>query len=259
MKPLYLKLKGFKGIKYGLGKDALELDLRGYSGEVCLAGPNGSGKSTVLQNMHPYLLMPDRTRTYSQNAFSYYDECFLENSSKELIWEFDGKTYLSLVEINPVIKKTKAFLYLYDENGVPRVFPQCQDGSVESYIEMIEKILGSSFLFFTTVFRSQDAMKLSALSRSQLQNIFQELCGLGILELYIEKARLAKSLVESEIRVRESELESLNKQLQEIPEITSSIERIKNQIVELQKAQQQKQKQHEELQETLKLLEIQLK
>ena len=51
MKPISLTLKGFKGIRDGLGREAIELDLEALTGDaqlVALLGRNGRGKSTLL-------------------------------------------------------------------------------------------------------------------------------------------------------------------------------------------------------------------
>src|SRR5215470_8378619 len=59
MQPLVLTLKGFRGIRDGLGRDELELDfeqLAGNAALVAIAGSNGRGKSTILDNMTPYPL-----------------------------------------------------------------------------------------------------------------------------------------------------------------------------------------------------------
>jgi exonuclease SbcC len=56
MQLLSLTLNGFRGIRDGLGLDALTLDFEALCGDaelVAIVGANGRGKSTVLDNMHP--------------------------------------------------------------------------------------------------------------------------------------------------------------------------------------------------------------
>jgi len=53
MQPLSLTLKGFRGIRDGLGRDALTLDFErpADSAElVAIAGANGRGKTTVMDS-----------------------------------------------------------------------------------------------------------------------------------------------------------------------------------------------------------------
>ena len=57
MKILYVKLVGYIGIYYGLGKQELELDLsKGYNRITVITGQNASGKSSLMQALH---ILPD--------------------------------------------------------------------------------------------------------------------------------------------------------------------------------------------------------
>ena len=56
MQPLSLTLKGFRGLRDGLGLDALTLDFERLTDGaelVAIAGVNGRGKTSVMDNMHP--------------------------------------------------------------------------------------------------------------------------------------------------------------------------------------------------------------
>jgi exonuclease SbcC len=56
MQPLTLTLKGFRGIRDGLGCDLLSLDFERLADGaqlIAIAGANGRGKTTVMDNMHP--------------------------------------------------------------------------------------------------------------------------------------------------------------------------------------------------------------
>ena len=55
-RPLVLTLTGFKGIRSGLGRDTITLDVDALAGDatlVAIAGANGRGKTTVMDNLHP--------------------------------------------------------------------------------------------------------------------------------------------------------------------------------------------------------------
>ena len=55
-RPLALTLTGFKGIRSGLGRDTIRLDVEALAGDatlVAIAGANGRGKTTVMDNLHP--------------------------------------------------------------------------------------------------------------------------------------------------------------------------------------------------------------
>ena len=67
MIPETLHLKGFAGIRAGLGRDELSLDLVQLAGDaelVAFAGPNGTGKTTVMDNLQPYRLLPSRASSF---------------------------------------------------------------------------------------------------------------------------------------------------------------------------------------------------
>jgi len=56
VQPLSLRLRGFRGIRSGLGRDTITLDLEALVGDaqlVAIAGSNGRGKTTVMDNLHP--------------------------------------------------------------------------------------------------------------------------------------------------------------------------------------------------------------
>jgi len=56
MQPLSLTLKGFRGIRDGLGLDVLTLDFERLADGaqlVAIAGANGRGKSTVMECAQP--------------------------------------------------------------------------------------------------------------------------------------------------------------------------------------------------------------
>ena len=56
MKIHSLSLRGFRGIRDGMGRDLLELDfdrLVPDAALVAITGANGRGKTTVMDNLHP--------------------------------------------------------------------------------------------------------------------------------------------------------------------------------------------------------------
>ena len=80
------RVKGFKGIRDGLGRDELSLDFERLADGaelVALAGANGRGKTTVMDNMHPFLIMPSRAAVAGPGGFSYYDHVYLPENEKD--------------------------------------------------------------------------------------------------------------------------------------------------------------------------------
>ena len=91
MRPLRNKLRKFKGIRSGLGLEEVEFDLEELYGLIALIGDNGKGKSTLLQNMHPYRLMPDKVKTYSPKACNIYNETFVRDACRDFHFMMNGE------------------------------------------------------------------------------------------------------------------------------------------------------------------------
>ena len=119
MQLLSLTLKGFRGIRDGLGLDALTLDFEALCDGaelVAIVGANGRGKTTVLDNMHPYLTMPSRASAAGAGGFSYYDHVFLPESEKDLVWALEGRSYRSQIVIRlNGRRRTEAFLFVLSD------------------------------------------------------------------------------------------------------------------------------------------------
>jgi len=203
MKPIKLTLRGFKGIRAGMGLEELVLDLTTLpaKGLIAICGSNGSGKTTITDNLHPYRLMPYKLREskdWSPNAFSYYDQCYGRDAMKELIFEVGGCVYRSLLLIDAEKRKQECYLFR-DESGLQWNNPNqsawvpynesVKDGKTRDYDAAIEELVGSPSLFFTSVFRAQEARKLSSYPRSEILGIVTELLDLDHIRQQGEKAQ----------------------------------------------------------------------
>src|SRR6218665_822405 len=160
MQPLMLTLKGFRGIRDGLGFPQLTLDLERLAGDaqlIAIAGPNGSGKTTVMDNLTPYNLLASRAAVGALGGLSYYDHVYLPESMKDLVWAHEGRSYRSQIVIRlNGRRKTEAFLHHLDDDGSwrPVVLEDgtLSDGRIESYTACVEHICGSAETFFTSLF-----------------------------------------------------------------------------------------------------------
>jgi len=186
MRLVYAKLSGFKGIKRGLGLDALEIDFDKLpqKGLIAFAGQNGCGKTTTLDNIHPFRVAPSRSGN------SFYDLCEGE-AIRDLVFEHEGKVYRSLILISSDKKKQEAYLYRKDDGGQwAAVNP---DGKTTTYDEAIENLLGSEKLFFLSTFRAQNAKPLSAHTKGELKGIFEDLLMLDDIRAKGDRAREVKN------------------------------------------------------------------
>ena len=102
MQPLKLTLKGFRGIRDGLGLEEITLDLERLADGaelIAIAGANGSGKTTIMDNLTPYNLLPSRAATAGPGGFTFYDHVYLPESVKDLTWAHEGRCYRSQIVI----------------------------------------------------------------------------------------------------------------------------------------------------------------
>jgi exonuclease SbcC len=219
MKPLSLRLKGFRGIRDGLGLDEVTLDLQALPADaqlVALAGANGKGKSTLMDNLHPYTVMPSRAGADGLGAFSYYDHLCASEAEKELVWEHDGRRYRTHMVFRTSGKR-KAEAYLFeqpiecsDERASARAHEgdapwtpvrtadgTVSDGKMETYERCVEAVLGSAQTFFTSVFSAQGKRQISALRNGEVKSLLADLLNLDDIrqtgQRASETARLLKA------------------------------------------------------------------
>jgi exonuclease SbcC len=210
MKLLNLKLRGFKGIKSGMGVDEVVIDFSALpDGLIAITGENGAGKTTILDNMHPFRLMPYKLRKspgWSPAAFSFYDQCYGSDALKELTFEMNGTVYQSRVLIDADRKKQEAYLFR-DDSGVQWNSPilsawtPLNDGKSKTYDEKLESIVGSPSLFFTSVFRSQGARNLSDYTRGDIMQVLGELLNTDHIREQGEKCRGAAAALSDDLLV----------------------------------------------------------
>jgi len=201
MKPDYLLLRGFEGILSGMGLHEIEIDFSVVpDGIVVFDGANGRGKTTIVDSMHHFRLMPSKVnKSYSPEAFSFYEETYGADACKIFVSKMRGTRHKSVVSIDAVKRKQKC--YLYEEvNGSWR--PLNPDGSTESYDKAVEAIFGTPQLYFISNFRDQRAKSFSRYSKGDIKDILSELLGIdGIKELSDKAGRIRKGLHDHLARV----------------------------------------------------------
>lgn len=235
MRPIQLTLKGFKGIRAGLGRDEITIDLSKSSGLIAITGPNGAGKTTILDNLHPFRLMPWKIKGdfASPDAFSFYDQCF-GDAVKDLIWEFEGVLYRTTILINAERRTQQCFLAVAvppDANEWRPFNAECATGKTGAYDEAVESILGTPKTFFTSVFRAQGAKALSDYSRGDVMGIFSEILRLDeIVALGVKANEIAKAL-NNEADKGTAELAGLERQSADADAAKAAITELTEQIL----------------------------
>jgi exonuclease SbcC len=217
MIPLSLTLKGFRGIHDGLGRDEVTLDLERLAGGaelVAIAGANGRGKSTILDNLHPFLTMPSRAVS-GAGGFSYYDQVFLAENVKDLVWEHEGCRYRSQLVIRMNGRKsTEAYLHAQDETGDwhPIELPDgtVSDGKTRTYLHCVEHLLGSADTFFTSAFSAQGKRPLSAYQNAEIKTLLADLLGQDEIRALGRQAGEAAALLKAGLAVLRNERQALD-------------------------------------------------
>lgn len=206
MTPRKLRLKNFIGIKHGMRLDELTLDLTTLpEGIIVFDAITGRGKTTILDNLHAYRLMPYSSgKTYRPTAFSYYDHC-IDDAEKVFEFQIGQTIYRSIIKIDVKRKKQEAFLQVMATDGASWVPCPGVDGKLEAYDHAIEELCGSPELFFTSIFRAQQAKAVSDYSKGDMKQIFIELLGIDRLQEIAEKARRVRQFVDGRLELRMQE------------------------------------------------------
>ncbi len=202
MRPLTLTLAGFIGVRDGMKRDSVTLDLESVpTGLIALTGPNGAGKSTIMDNLHPYRIMPSRATKLSVDGFSYWDHLYGAQALKEFEWEHGGVRYRSSFAFRKPGKTGKAeyFLAWRDADGKWQPMQTgggtVSDGKAETYDLCVESVCGSLESFFTSVFSAQNRRPLASYGASEIKALLAELLHIDDLRtLSAQASEVAKVL-----------------------------------------------------------------
>jgi exonuclease SbcC len=202
MRPLTLTLTGFIGVRDGMKRDSVTLNLESLpNGLIALTGPNGAGKSTIMDNLHPYRIMPSRATKLSVDGFSYWDHLYGAQALKEFEWEHGGVRYRSSFAFRKPGKTGKAeyFLAWRDSDGKWQPMQTgdgtVSDGKAETYDLCVESVCGSLESFFTSVFSAQNRRPLASYGASEIKALLAELLHIDDLRtLSAQSSEVAKVL-----------------------------------------------------------------
>ncbi|GGC22966.1 DNA repair protein [Pseudoduganella buxea] len=197
-----LTLTGFNGVRDGMHRESIHLDFRALGGSpklVAITGGNGRGKTTVLNNMIYYPVMPSQAGRDGLGAFSYYDEVYLPENHKVLVWEQNGTVFRQHLVIRLAgRRRTEAYLHIrHGSQWKPVRLPDgtVSDGKMDTYTRCIEHVAGSQTVFLTTCFSAQNRRSLSKYDNAEIKALFGDLLGLSeIRHLGTSAAETAKLL-----------------------------------------------------------------
>ena len=205
MKPLKLVLKGFTGVA-GHPDGQIELDLRKIpdaAALVAIVGPNGSGKTSILDNLHPYRVMPSRATTMTPGGFSYWDNISEKEASKNLLWEHDGLQYNTILTFRQTGKTRKTECFLLKKEGDGWVPAEADgiisDGKSDTYDAVVEAILGKPERFFTAQFSAQNRKLISDYGASEIKSLLASILSLDASKACAEKANEVARLLQAHV------------------------------------------------------------
>lgn len=196
MRPIRLKLEGFAGIASGRGKPVIEINLDNIkdASVVAFAGPNGAGKTTVMDNLHPYRVMPSRASAPNPNSFSFYDQLVEGvDGLKELDWEHEGVAYRSVIRMKAAGKTKKQEAYLFQQrDGEFKPYQDdtglSSDGKADTYDRAVEAVIGKPEVFFSTQFSAQGKLPISTMSAGEVKTLMASMLNMGDLRALATKA-----------------------------------------------------------------------
>ncbi|MFH1984810.1 MAG: hypothetical protein ABIL58_23460 [Pseudomonadota bacterium] len=160
MLPTYIRLKGFKGIKHGLGLDEIELDLSGLKGLIALTGENGAGKTTLLEQMQFFPQVISRPQSAIKN------HVFLRDSEREQRFFYNDKNYRTLVKADAMTGRAEGFLW---ENDAPLV-----KGKLTDYVAAGKELFGTPDMVFASIFAAQSAKKFTDVDPADFKKLMAE-------------------------------------------------------------------------------------
>lgn len=221
MKPITLFLRGFRGIRDGLGRDEISLDLEAMADGaqlIAIRGANGRGKTTILDNMTPFPTMPSRAGGDGSGAFSYYDQVYLPENVKDLVWEHEGRRYRSQIVIRTGgRRRTEAYLHvLNQERWVPVRTSDgtLSDGKMETYEACLGAVLGPDRTFFVSAFAPQGRRQLCSYRTGEVKALLADLLGLDEIRLKGQQAGEVAKLLRLGLAGAREELAAVMQELE---------------------------------------------
>lgn len=217
MRPLTLTLEGFYGVRDGMRRESVTLDLESLPvGLIALKGKNGAGKSTLMDNLHPYRIMPSHAAKLSVDAFSYWDHVSGPHAQKILEWDHANVRYRSTFAFRKPGKTNKAEYFLAWRDGAglwqPFTAPDGtrSDGKADTYDRCVESVCGSLESFFTSVFSAQNRRPLASYNASEIKSLLAELLHIDHLRALSSKAGEVAKVLGGKLDAIQRELAALS-------------------------------------------------
>ncbi|MEW6343116.1 MAG: SMC family ATPase [Pseudomonadota bacterium] len=245
MRPLILNLKGFIGVRDGMKRDEITIDLETLpAGLIALVGPNGCGKTSIMDNLHPYRILPSRATKLSVDAFSYWDHLFGVHAEKVLEWEHAGVRYRSTFTFRKPGKTGKAEYYLAWQGPAggwePMQTPDgvTSDGKADTYDQCVTSVCGSMEQFFTSVFSAQNRRPLASYGASEIKGLLAELLKVDELQRQSAMATEVSKRLSRALDLVQAEVLTLSSKRDRLAQVTRAIQADGDALIVARKARE---------------------
>lgn len=203
-----LRLKGFTGIRRGMGLDEIVIDFNNVSGLIAFDGPNGVGKSTIIENMAAYNQLASRDGALHRHVCR-------RDAEKELCFSYQGHKYRTLLKIDCESEKSEGYIWIDGKSAV--------NGKISAYAKYMKDLMGSPDLFYNSVFCSQNAKKLSEMTTGKLKELFSEFLRLDKLQAYENTAKQCAAVLNGKLAQADAQIAALALKLQGREELAASL------------------------------------
>lgn len=230
MTPHRFAITGSIGVRSGIGKDSISVDLDSIVPEdarqVALVGDNGSGKTTLLTlGMNPW-------REPNGLHGSIYEQ-FGEQGIRAIEWSHAGVMYRSVIKYrNGKTRAQTATLLAYNDNVSewhPVTLPDntVSDGKTRTYDACLEHILGPQYLYYICASRTQGAPKIA--EHDDAKGLLRSLLDLDYVDALQERAKGVRREV---TRMRDEARSSAG----DIDELPGKLKRVEEDIAKIDEA-----------------------
>lgn len=208
MIPLKFTLTGALGIKAGMNRDSITMDLTTIPDDavtVAIKGDNGNGKSTIMNlGLTPFRIPPQIDDIYSH---------FGDEGVRELEFTHGGEHYISSITIkqSAKTKSMTAVLHVFDGEGfqpVRTLDGTVSDGKAKTYDTCLEHVLGPQSIYYMSAFKAQNSKPLS--EHADPKSLMRDLLALDEPDQLSEKARNVCRYLKQRLDAKKSDVENID-------------------------------------------------
>jgi exonuclease SbcC len=177
---------------------------------IAITGKNGQGKTSLMESMFLslYRMLPSRP--------GVYEFCKGRDALVDFKFDWHGKIYEAVVNIDAVYSKMEAFLYDDQQNPLPGI-----TGKTKDFDAIVAKLFGNSDMVMASSFAAQNKRgSFIKLAKIERKGLFIKMLNLELLQRVTEEFRKEHQLCSSELLAKRSEAATIERQSkEEVPDI----------------------------------------